>query len=65
MPVVVEVANDWHLQTLIGNALHDLRDRRCCRFVIHRNANDLTPSAGKVCNLCRSTNCIRGVGICH
>ena len=65
MPVVVEVTNDWHLQTLIGNALHDLRDRRCCRFVIHRNADDLAPSARKVCNLSRRTDRVGGIGIRH
>ena len=65
MPVVVEVTNDWHLQTLIGNALHDLGYGRCRRFVIHRNANDLTPSAGKVCNLSRRTDRVGGIGIRH
>jgi hypothetical protein len=65
MPVVVEIANDWHLQSLISNALHDLRDRRRRRFVIHRNADDLTPSTREVCNLCRRTNRVGGVGIRH
>jgi hypothetical protein len=65
MPVVVEIANDWHLQTLIGNPLHDLRDRRCCRFVIDRNADDLAPSACKVCNLSRRTDRVGSIGICH
>ena len=65
MPVVVEIANDWHLQALISNALHDLRDRRCRRLMIHRNANDLAPSARKVCNLSRRTDRVGGVGICH
>ena len=65
MPVVVEIANDWHLQSLISNALHDLRDRRRRRFVIHRNADDLTPSTREVCNLSRRTNRVGGVGIRH
>jgi hypothetical protein len=65
MSVVVEVANDWHLQAFISNALHNLRDRRRRRFVIHRDTDDLAPSARKVCNLSRRTDRVCGISICH
>jgi hypothetical protein len=65
MPVVVEVANDRHLQTLIGNTTHDLRDRRRRRFVIHRDANDLTSRACEMCDLRRRTDHVGSIGIGH
>ena len=65
MPVVVEVTNDRRCDTGVGESLDETWYRRGSLLIVHRHANDLTPSTCEMRNLFKRAGHICGISVCH
>jgi len=65
MAVVMKIANYWHLDARVGDALADFRDRGGSFFVVHRHTHQLRAGSRQRDDLIRGGARVGGVGVRH
>jgi hypothetical protein len=61
----MEITNYRCAETLIGQPLHNLGNRRGCGIIVYRDPHYLTASTSEMGNLRRGAGCISGIRISH